>query len=55
MNKTLSLWFAASSILLLTAAAISISHSAWLALGLGLASVLNIGWGFATKARQNRS
>lgn len=55
MSKTLSLWFATSSIVLLTASAISISYSAWLAVGFGLASVLNIGWGFAMKAKQTRS
>ncbi|WP_141694969.1 hypothetical protein [Paenibacillus kribbensis] len=55
MSKGLSLWFAVSSIVLLTAAAISISYSAWLAILLGLFSVGNIGWGFVVKARQRRS
>jgi hypothetical protein len=55
MSKGLSLWFAVSSIVLLTAAAISISYSAWLAISLGLLSVGNIGWGFVVKARQRRS
>ncbi|WP_196233365.1 hypothetical protein [Paenibacillus polymyxa] len=55
MSKGLSLWFAVSSIVLLTAAAISISYSAWLSILLGLLSVGNIGWGFVVKARQRRS
>ncbi|MDQ0496309.1 MULTISPECIES: hypothetical protein [Paenibacillus] len=55
MSKGLSLWFAVSSIALLTAAAISISYSAWLAILLGFLSVGNIGWGFVIKARLRRS
>ncbi|MNT74773.1 hypothetical protein D3C72_2136200 [compost metagenome] len=55
MSKSLSMWFAASSIVLLTASAIAISHSVWLALLLGLLSVGNIGWGFVVKAKRNRA
>ncbi|NUU60840.1 hypothetical protein [Paenibacillus agri] len=54
MGKGLSLWFACSSILLLTAASIAISYSIWLALALGLVCILNIGWGFIVKARRRR-
>ncbi|MNC10200.1 hypothetical protein D3C76_17760 [compost metagenome] len=54
MGKGLSLWFACSSILLLTAASISISSNIWLALLLGVLCILNIGWGFIVKARLRR-
>lgn len=54
MGKGLSLWFATSSILLLTAASISISFNIWLALLLGTLCVFNIGWGFILKARLRR-
>ncbi|ASA23996.1 hypothetical protein [Paenibacillus donghaensis] len=55
MGKGLSLWFAASSILMLTAASILISYNIWLALLVGLICVMNIGWGFVVKARRRRS
>lgn len=51
MGKGLSLWFACSSILLLTVASIMISYNIWLALLLGFLCVMNIGWGFMLKAR----
>ncbi|CAH1212388.1 hypothetical protein PAECIP111892_03745 [Paenibacillus auburnensis] len=54
MGKGLSLWFATSSILILTAASICISYNIWLALLLGILCVLNIGWGFILKARLRR-
>jgi len=54
MGKGLSLWFACSSILILTAASIAISYNIWISLLLGAACVLNIGWGFIIKARQSR-
>ncbi|OKP99821.1 hypothetical protein [Paenibacillus sp. P46E] len=54
MGKGLSLWFACSSILLLTAASISISTNIWLALLLGVLCIANIGWGFILKARLRR-
>ncbi|BCG60836.1 hypothetical protein [Paenibacillus sp. URB8-2] len=54
MSKGLSLWFALSSILLLTAASIAISYQLWIALLLGALCVLNIGWGFIIKARRQR-
>lgn len=55
MSKALSLWFAVSSILLLAASAISISYNGFLAVGLGLLSILNIGWGFIIKAKRRPS
>ncbi|MGM1050070.1 MAG: hypothetical protein ACQEXX_28660 [Bacillota bacterium] len=55
MSKGLSLWFAVSSIILMTAASISISHNILLAIGLGILTVFNIGWGFIIKARSRRS
>lgn len=54
MNKGLALWFAVSSMALVTLCAILISENAWLALGVGIIAVLNIGWGFITKARIQR-
>jgi len=54
MSKGLSLWFACSSILILTAASIAISYNVWIALLLGAVCVLNIGWGFIIKARRRR-
>ncbi|WP_042199777.1 hypothetical protein [Paenibacillus camerounensis] len=54
MGKGLSLWFSISSILILTAASVSISYNLWLALLLGLLCILNIGWGFILKARLRR-
>lgn len=55
MSKALSLWFAISSILILTAASIAISSNIWVALLLGVACILNIGCGFMIKARQRKS
>lgn len=55
MSKGLSLWFAVSSMLLLAAAAIFIAHNAWIAAGIGVLAVFNIGWGFIIKARKRRS
>ncbi|CAM4080946.1 hypothetical protein [Saccharibacillus endophyticus] len=54
MNKGLALWFAVSSMALVTLSAILINENAWLALGVGLIAVLNIGWGFITKVRIQR-
>ncbi|WP_019908662.1 hypothetical protein [Paenibacillus sp. HW567] len=54
MGKGLSLWFACSSILMLTAASISISYNIWLALLLGVLCIFNIGWGFIVKAKRRR-
>ncbi|WP_211746553.1 hypothetical protein [Paenibacillus sp. Marseille-Q4541] len=55
MSKGLSLWFAASSILLLMVTAIMLTHSLWLALLFCILSIGNIGWGFVIKAKRNRS
>lgn len=55
MSKGLSLWFAISSIILLSAAAISISYNAFMAIGLGILAVCNIGWGFIIKAKRRNS
>ncbi|WP_150268938.1 DUF5325 family protein [Paenibacillus tepidiphilus] len=54
MGKGLSLWFAISSIALLTAASISISYNIWLVLLFSVLCILNIGWGFILKARLRR-
>ncbi|MNN78514.1 hypothetical protein D3C81_1950750 [compost metagenome] len=54
MGKGLSLWFATSSILILTAASICISYNIWLALLLGVLCISNIGWGFILKAKLRR-
>ncbi|UQZ33318.1 hypothetical protein C2I18_06950 [Paenibacillus sp. PK3_47] len=54
MGKGLSLWFACSSILILTAASISISFNIWISLLLGVLCILNIGWGFILKAKLRR-
>lgn len=54
MNKWLSLWFACSSIALLIATAISISHSVWLALLFAALAIVNMGLGFIVKAKLRR-
>lgn len=53
MSKGLSLWFAFSSIILLTVTAITISYSGWLATLLFVLSIANIGWGFVIRAKKN--
>ncbi|AJS60079.1 hypothetical protein [Paenibacillus sp. IHBB 10380] len=55
MSKVLSIWFSVSSILLLAASAIAISHYAWLALLLAVLAIFNIGWGFIIKAKHRKS
>lgn len=52
MSKGLSAWFAISSMLLLMATAVSLSHSLWFALLFAVLSVANIGWGFVIKAKK---
>ncbi|MEN1990305.1 hypothetical protein [Paenibacillus hubeiensis] len=54
MSKGLSLWFAFSSIVLLTVTAITMSYSGWLAALLFVASIGNIGWGFVIRAQKER-
>lgn len=53
MSKGLSLWFAFSSIILLTVSAIMISYSGWFAALLFVLSIANIGWGFVIRAKKN--
>lgn len=55
MSKGLSLWFAASSIILLMVTAVSLSHSLWLALLFSILAICNIGWGFIIKAKRNQA
>lgn len=55
MSKGLSLWFALSSIVLLTACAMMISTNWLIAVGLGILSILNIGWGFVIKSKRKPS
>ncbi|WP_145049607.1 hypothetical protein [Paenibacillus xylanexedens] len=54
MSKGLSLWFAFSSIVLLTVTAISMSYSGWLAALGFILSMGNIGWGFVIRAKKER-
>ncbi|UHA75878.1 hypothetical protein KIK04_06050 [Paenibacillus sp. 481] len=54
MSKGLALWFACSTIVLLTALSITISHNGWLALLFGVLAFCNTGFGFAVKAKQRR-
>lgn len=53
MSKGLSLWFAFSSIVLLTVTAITISYNGWLATLLFVLSMANIVWGFIIRAKKN--
>lgn len=52
MSKGLSLWFAFSSIVLLTVTAITISYNGWLATLLFVLSMANIVWGFIIRAKR---
>lgn len=54
MSKGLSLWFAFSSIVLLTVTAITISYNGWLAFLLFVLSMANIVWGFVIRAKKER-
>jgi hypothetical protein len=54
MSKGLSLWFAFSSIVLLTITAISISYNGWLAALLFVLSMANIVWGFVIRSKKER-
>lgn len=54
MSKGLSLWFAFSSIILLTVSAIMISYSGWFAALLFVLSIANIGWGFVIRAKERQ-
>ncbi|MCM3629310.1 DUF5325 family protein [Paenibacillus glycanilyticus] len=54
MSKSLSLFFAVVSVLLMCATAISMSFNAWLAILFGILTLLMIGGGFVVKARLRR-
>lgn len=54
MSKLLSLWFAVSSIILMGATAVMISHNGWIATLLALLTICNVGFGFIVKARARR-
>jgi len=54
MSKSLSLFFAFTSVLLMTATAIFMSYNGWIALLFGLLTIVNMGLGFAVKAKRSR-
>jgi len=51
VSKTLSLFFALSSTVLMLVTAFSISHSGWLALLFGILTIAVMGAGFIVKAK----
>jgi hypothetical protein len=55
MSKTLSLFFAVASILLLLATAFTISYNGWLALMFGMLALAVMAIGFVVKARLKRN
>jgi len=55
MSKTLSLFFAVMSVVLMLATAFSLSHNGWLALLFGILTVGMMGTGFVVKAKLRRS
>ncbi|MFD0960407.1 DUF5325 family protein [Paenibacillus chungangensis] len=55
MSKPLSLFFAALSVLFMSATAVSISHNGWLVLLFSLLSLFSIGAGFIVKARLRKN
>ena len=54
MSKPMALFFAVFSVLLMSATAISISYSAWLAVLLFLLTMCSMGAGFIVSARRRR-
>ncbi|EFM08708.1 conserved hypothetical protein [Paenibacillus curdlanolyticus YK9] len=54
MSKMLSLWFAVSSIVLMSMTAILISYNGWLAILGAIVTTCNVGFGFIVKARLRR-
>jgi hypothetical protein len=54
VSKSLSLFFAVASVVLMLATAFSINTSGWLALMFGLLTLAMIATGFVVKARQTR-
>lgn len=55
MSKSLSLFFACTSVALMLATAFTISANGWLAALFGFITLAFIGYGFSLKARANRS
>lgn len=55
MSKTLSLFFAIASIVLMLATAFSLSHNGWLALLFGVLTLGITGAGFVVKAKLRRN
>ncbi|WP_168735484.1 DUF5325 family protein [Cohnella fermenti] len=55
MNKSLGLLFAVTSMVWMTATAISLDYNGWLALLFFVLCILNIGAGFMVKARLRKS
>ncbi|GGF96671.1 DUF5325 family protein [Paenibacillus abyssi] len=54
MSKPLSLLFAVTSVLLMSATAIAISYNGWFALLFFALTICNIGAGFIVRARMRR-
>lgn len=54
MSKSLSLFFAVASIVLMLATAFSISNNGWLALLFGVSTLAMIAFGFVIKVRLRR-
>jgi hypothetical protein len=51
MGKSLSLFFAVASVVLMLATAFTISHNGWLALLFGVLTLAMLAFGFIVKAR----
>ncbi|MCD9023919.1 hypothetical protein [Cohnella silvisoli] len=51
MSKSLSLFFAVASVVLMLATAFSLSHNGWLALMFSFLTLAMIAFGFVVKAR----
>ncbi|MFC5530100.1 hypothetical protein [Cohnella yongneupensis] len=54
MSKSLSLFFACTSVALMLATAFTLSENGWLAALFGLLTFVTIGLGFTVKARKSR-
>lgn len=55
MRKSLSLFFACTSVAFMLATAVAISYNGWLATLFGFAALTIIGCGFSLKAKARRS
>ncbi|WEK53444.1 MAG: hypothetical protein P0Y55_12735 [Candidatus Cohnella colombiensis] len=55
MSKTLSLYFAMSSIILMIVTAVFISENGWYAALFAVLTCVNVGIGFIVKARKRRA